>query len=78
MGEKNGFALMVGGPKNKWPIIEPIIKALSAGDNYAYLACWRRPFHQNDTQRIEYGMMEAIGEGYAVLNASQFKLNCPM
>jgi 6-phosphogluconate dehydrogenase len=24
---------------------------------------------------IEYGMMEAIGEGYAVLNASQFKLN---
>jgi len=75
-GEKNGFALMVGGPKNKWLVIEPIIKALSAGDNYAYLGkAGAGHFTKMVHNGIEYGMMEAIGEGYAVLNASQFKLN---
>jgi 6-phosphogluconate dehydrogenase len=75
-GEKNGFALMVGGPKNKWLVIEPIIKALSAGDNYAYLGkAGVGHFTKMVHNGIEYGMMEAIGEGYAVLNASQFKLN---
>jgi 6-phosphogluconate dehydrogenase len=75
-GEKNGFALMVGGPKNKWSVIEPIIKALSAGDNYAYLGkAGAGHFTKMVHNGIEYGMMEAIGEGYAVLNASQFRLN---
>src|SRR3989338_5552865 len=30
-GEKNGFSIMVGGPKQIWPIIEPMFKALAAG-----------------------------------------------
>lgn len=75
-GEKNGFALMVGGAKEKWKIVEPIFKALSAGDNYAYLGkAGAGHFTKMVHNGIEYGMMEAIGEGYAVLNASQFKLN---
>lgn len=75
-GEKNGFALMVGGPKEKWKTIEPVIKALSAGDNYAYLGtAGAGHFTKMVHNGIEYGMMEAIGEGYAVLEASPFKLN---
>jgi 6-phosphogluconate dehydrogenase len=75
-GEKNGFALMVGGAKEKWNIVEPIFKALSAGDNYAYLGkAGAGHFTKMVHNGIEYGMMEAIGEGYAVLNASPFKLN---
>lgn len=75
-GEKNGFALMVGGPKQKWNIVEPIFKTLSAGDNYAYLGrSGAGHFTKMVHNGIEYGMMEAIGEGYAVLNASPFKLN---
>lgn len=75
-GEKNGFALMVGGPKNKWKLIEPFMKALSAGDNYAYCGdSGAGHFVKMVHNGIEYGMMEAIGEGYAVLEASSFKLN---
>lgn len=72
-GEKNGFALMIGGPKAKWPIIEPVMKALSAGDNYGHLgAAGAGHFAKMVHNGIEYGMMEAIGEGYAVLEASKF------
>ncbi|MFA6314758.1 MAG: decarboxylating 6-phosphogluconate dehydrogenase [Candidatus Paceibacterota bacterium] len=75
-GEKNGFALMVGGEKEKWPLLQPFIKALSAGDNFAYLGkAGAGHFTKMVHNGIEYGMMEAIGEGYAVLNASPFKLN---
>jgi len=75
-GEKNGFALMLGGPKEKWPIIEPFIRALSAGDNYAYCgASGAGHFVKMVHNGIEYGMMEAIGEGYAVLEASSFDLD---
>lgn len=75
-GEKNGFALMVGGPKKKWPLIEPFIRALSAGDNYAYLGdAGAGHFTKMVHNGIEYGMMEAIGEGYAVLQSSPFKLD---
>lgn len=75
-GEKNGFALMVGGPKKTWPVVEPFMKALSAGDNYAYLGnSGAGHFVKMVHNGIEYGMMEAIGEGYAVMEASKFKLN---
>jgi 6-phosphogluconate dehydrogenase len=75
-GERNGFALMVGGPKAGWKKIEPIIKVLSAGDNYAWLGeAGAGHFAKMVHNGIEYGMMEAIGEGYAVLEASKFKFN---
>ncbi|MEI6238236.1 MAG: decarboxylating 6-phosphogluconate dehydrogenase [bacterium] len=75
-GEKNGFALMVGGAKEKWPVVEPFFKALSSGNNYAYLGkAGAGHFTKMVHNGIEYGMMEAIGEGYAVLEASPFKLN---
>ena len=75
-GEKNGFALMVGGDKAKWPVVEPIFKALSSGDNYAFLGrAGAGHFTKMVHNGIEYGMMEAIGEGYAVLEASPFKLD---
>ncbi len=73
-GEKNGFALMVGGEKKEWPLIEPIIKALSAGDNFAYLGkAGAGHFTKMVHNGIEYGMMEAIAEGYAVLDAGPFR-----
>lgn len=75
-GEKNGFALMVGGDKTKWPIVKPIFATLSSGDNYAYLGkAGAGHFTKMIHNGIEYGMMEAIAEGYAVLDASPFKLN---
>lgn len=75
-GEKNGFALMIGGPKEKWKEVASVFEALSSGDNFAYLGkSGAGHFTKMVHNGIEYGMMEAIGEGYAVLEASPFKLN---
>jgi 6-phosphogluconate dehydrogenase len=75
-GEENGFALMVGGEKEKWPTVEPVFKALSSGRNYAYVgASGAGHFVKMVHNGIEYGMMEAIAEGYGVLDASEFDLN---
>lgn len=75
-GEQNGFALMVGGPKEQWDVVEPIFKTLSSGDNYALLGeNGAGHFVKMVHNGIEYGMMEAIAEGYAVMDASPFNLN---
>lgn len=75
-GEKNGFALMVGGPKEQWEIVEPIFKVLSSGNNYGLVGKnGAGHFVKMVHNGIEYGMMEAIAEGYGVLDASEFNLD---
>lgn len=75
-GYKNGFALMAGGPKEHWPIIEPIIRTLSSGNNYGLVGeNGAGHFVKMVHNGIEYGMMEAIAEGYGVLKASSFNLD---
>lgn len=68
-GEKKGFSIMVGGPKKSWPIIRPIIKDLAAGDSCGLVGkSGSGQFVKMVHNGIEYGMMEAIAEGYAVIN----------
>jgi 6-phosphogluconate dehydrogenase len=75
-GEKNGFALMIGGKKETWNKVEPIFKALSAGENYGLVGKHGAGhFTKMVHNGIEYGMMEAIGEGYGVLKASDLNLD---
>lgn len=75
-GEKNGFALMVGGPAPVFPKIEPIFKALSSGNNYGLVGkSGAGHFVKMVHNGIEYGMMQAIAEGYGVLEASDFNLD---
>jgi len=75
-GFDNGFALMVGGPKEQWPVVEPIFKTLSAGKNYGLMGKnGAGHFVKMVHNGIEYGMMEAIAEGYGVLQASDFNLD---
>lgn len=75
-GEERGFALMLGGPKEQWSVIEPIIKTLSSGENYGLVGPnGAGHFVKMVHNGIEYGMMEAIGEGFAVLHASEFGLD---
>jgi 6-phosphogluconate dehydrogenase len=67
---------MVGGPKEQWPFVEPVFKALSSGENYGLLGKnGAGHFVKMVHNGIEYGMMEAIAEGYGVLKASDFKLD---
>jgi len=75
-GEENGFALMVGGSKEQWSIVEPIFKTLSSGENYGLVGKnGAGHFVKMVHNGIEYGMMEAIAEGYGVLKASEFDLD---
>lgn len=77
-GERNGFSIMIGGPKDLWPQVEPIFKALAAGNgqNYGLVGpSGAGHFVKMVHNAIEYGMMQAIGEGFAVLQSSEFKLD---
>lgn len=75
-GLENGFALMVGGPNTQWKIVEPIFKALSAGKNYGLVGKnGAGHFVKMVHNGIEYGMMEAIAEGYGVMKASDLNLD---
>jgi len=56
--------------------VEPIFKALSGGSNYGLLGKnGAGHFTKMVHNGIEYGMMEAIAEGYAILKASDFELD---
>lgn len=74
-GERNGFSLMVGGEPQTFKKVEPIFKALAANGSYG-LAGKNGAGHfvKMVHNGIEYGMMEAIAEGFAVLEKSPFKL----
>ncbi len=77
-GLERGFAVMVGGPQEQWPLIEPIFKALSTpgAENYGLVGpSGAGHFVKMVHNGIEYGMMESIAEGYAVMNASEFPLD---
>jgi len=75
-GLEHGFALMAGGPKQQFSKIEPVLKTLSSGKNYGLVgANGAGHFTKMVHNGIEYGMMEAIAEGYGVLKASEFNLD---
>src|SRR3989344_8689671 len=61
-GERNGFSIMVGGPKEIWPRVEPVFKALAAGngENFGLVGPnGAGHFVKMVHNAIEYGMMEA-------------------
>lgn len=75
-GEQRGFALMAGGPKEHWGVIEPIVRTLSSGENYGLVGDHGAGhFVKMVHNGIEYGMMEAIAEGFAIMKASDFNLD---
>jgi 6-phosphogluconate dehydrogenase (decarboxylating) len=75
-GYKNGFALMAGGLSQNYKHIEPILKALSSGENYGLVGPnGAGHFVKMVHNGIEYGMMEAIGEGYGIMKESKMDLD---
>lgn len=74
-GYKNGFSMMIGGDKEIFKKIEPILKSLEK-PNGAY-----RHFGESGAghyvkmvhNAIEYGMMESLAEGYQLLKEGPYK-----
>ncbi len=72
-GARNGACIMVGGEKQDFERVEEIFKAAAMPNAYAYLGpTGAGHFAKTIHNGIEYGMMEAIGEGAAILKTSQF------
>lgn len=73
-GREHGFCLMIGGNKNAYATIEPLLKVIAARDGYAYLGSsgaghYVKMIHNG----IEYGVLQAYAEGFHVLKDGLFK-----
>ena len=72
-GARNGACLMIGGAKDTVTKLEPVILALSAPGAFAHFGpTGSGHFAKMVHNGIEYGMMQAIAEGAAVLQKSPF------
>lgn len=75
-GARSGSCMMIGGDKKDFFNIEPILKILAAPGAYDYLgSVGAGQFAKMIHNGIEYGMMEAIAEGAAILKFSQFNFD---
>jgi 6-phosphogluconate dehydrogenase len=72
-GLEVGYCLMIGGSRETFQYLEPIFETLAPVDGYLYCG----PFGAGHFVKmvhngIEYGMMQAYGEGFAILQASPY------
>jgi 6-phosphogluconate dehydrogenase len=70
-GLENGYCLMVGGPRDAYAHVEPILRSLAPPDGCELVGGpgaghYAKMVHNG----IEYGMMQAYAEGFELLRAS--------
>lgn len=72
-GLEVGYCMMMGGDKPVFKYLEPIFTTLAPEDGYLY--CGKSGaghFVKMVHNGIEYGLMQAYGEGFEILDASQY------
>ena len=75
-GLQNGYCMMVGGEKEIVSRLEPIFLTLAPKDGYLHAGPnGAGHFVKMIHNGIEYGMMQAYGEGFELLKTSQFDLD---
>lgn len=71
-GEQNGFNLMVGGAEEAFQAVEPLFAALARPGGYALVGpSGAGHFVKMVHNGIEYGILEALAEGFELLAAKQ-------
>ena len=75
-GARHGACMMVGGEAEPVRLLAPILRSLCVPEGYAHVGGpgaghYVKMVHNG----IEYGMMQAIAEGFQVLGASDFTLD---
>ncbi|HEB50932.1 MAG TPA: decarboxylating 6-phosphogluconate dehydrogenase, partial [Desulfobulbus sp.] len=73
-GLENGYCTMVGGEQKIFARVEPVLRSLAPDGGYLYCGPsgaghYVKMIHNG----IEYGMMQAYGEGFALLEASRYR-----
>jgi 6-phosphogluconate dehydrogenase len=72
-GLKKGYCLMIGGDKETYQYLEPIFKTLAPKKGYLFCGgIGAGHFVKMVHNGIEYGMMQAYGEGFDILEASPY------
>ncbi|HDR7353885.1 MULTISPECIES: phosphogluconate dehydrogenase (NAD(+)-dependent, decarboxylating) [Bacillus cereus group] len=72
-GARNGACYMIGGDQEAWDIVEPIFRDTAVENGFLYAGkAGSGHFLKMIHNGIEYGMMAAIGEGFEVLEKSEF------
>jgi 6-phosphogluconate dehydrogenase len=72
-GLKIGYCTMVGGDRSVFAGLEPLFKTLAPPDGYLYCGnTGAGHFVKMVHNGIEYGMMQAYGEGFEILEASEY------
>ena len=75
-GLDNGYCLMVGGDGDAVAHVRPIFDALAPKDGFAHVgAAGAGHFTKMVHNGIEYALMQAYGEGFELLESSEFDLD---
>jgi 6-phosphogluconate dehydrogenase len=75
-GLENGFCMMVGGPADAVAVAKPVLDTLAPPNGWAHFGkAGAGHFVKMVHNGIEYGMMQAYGEGFELLHASAFDLD---
>ncbi|HVS79714.1 MAG TPA: decarboxylating 6-phosphogluconate dehydrogenase [Candidatus Paceibacterota bacterium] len=75
-GARDGACIMIGGEKEDYDRLEPLWRDLSVEKGYAYMGGHGAGhFVKMVHNGIEYGMMQAIAEGFEIMKKSPFSLN---
>ncbi len=75
-GRAEGYCMMVGGDRQQVTDIKPILDTLAPPDGWAYMgAHGSGHFVKMVHNGIEYGLMEAYGDGFEILRHAKFDLD---
>jgi 6-phosphogluconate dehydrogenase len=75
-GLQEGYCLMIGGEKAVVDQLEPVFKTLAPENGFAHVgASGAGHFAKMVHNGIEYGMLQAYGEGFEMLKSSPFEFD---
>lgn len=75
-GAREGVSLMIGGDAALFKKLEPLFRDIAAERGYQFFAgVGAGHFVKMIHNGIEYGMMQSLAEGFAVLKKSRYKFN---
>ena len=75
-GLRVGYCMMVGGPADAVEMVKPLLDTLAPPNGWAHFGrSGAGHFTKMVHNGIEYGMMQAYGEGFELLHASEFDLD---
>jgi 6-phosphogluconate dehydrogenase len=77
-GLEEGYCLMIGAEPKAFAVMEPIFRSLAPPDGYAHVGPpGSGHFVKMVHNGVEYTLMQAYGEGFEILNSSEFGIDLP-